>query len=969
MSKAFNLVREENIPELDSVAKLYVHKRTGARLLSVINNDENKVFSINFRTTPRDSTGVPHILEHSVLAGSEKYPVKEPFVELLKGSLATFVNAFTAPDATCYPVASQNVQDFYNLIDVYLDAVLHPLLKEETLMQEGWHYEINDPDEPLTFKGVVFNEMKGWYSSPENLLGHHAIASLFPKHIYSVNAGGDPREIPHLTHENFKNFWETYYHPSNSFIFFYGNDDPDKRLKLMERYLKPYKRKKVRSVVPPARPFKRPKKVDVLYDVGDIRDIEKKHYLVVSWLLPETTDAVLNYSLRVLGRILVGTPASPLKKALLDSGLGEDLAGGGMESQLRQFIFSTGLKGTRRRHARKIEKLIFDTLESLVREGIDRDMTAAAMNTIEFRLRENNTGSYPVGLGLMQRVLTTWIHDEDPFKLLAFEAPLREIKNRLIADPRYFENLIQTHLLDNVHRTTLRLRPDPELRRRSEEEEKARLAAIRGSLSESQIADLVENTKNLKRNQETADPAEALETLPVLKVEDLEKQSKSIPIEFLDLQGSAVLYHDLFTNGIVYLDLGFDLHTLPKELLPLTEIFGRALFEMGTENEDYVKFSQRIGKSTGGIYTDAVSVSAFGTNESVLKLFVRGKATMGQAAEMLNILKDALLNVNFDNRERLKQMVLEEKAGLESGLVPGGAGFINSRLRAQFDESGWAIDEMKGINYLFTLRELANDIDKRWKPVLRKLETMRELLINRQALICNVTLDAENWKIFRPQFDGFLSSLPAKEVALHRYDIQPVQKKEGLTIPAQVNYVGKGINLYEHGYQYDGSVEVITKYLRITYLWEKIRMQGGAYGAYSVFDDRSGVLTFLSYRDPNLSKTLANFDKAADFLKGINESRLTANELNKAIIKAIGDLDSYQLPDARGYTSMMRYLTHRSEEMRQRTRDEVLSTNGEDFIAFGEVLEKVAQSNAIAVMGSQDAIESSNLSLELTKVL
>jgi presequence protease len=969
MSKAFDLIREENIPELNSIAKLYVHKRTGARLLSVINDDENKVFSINFRTTPKDSTGVPHILEHSVLAGSEKYPVKEPFVELLKGSLATFVNAFTAPDATSYPVASQNVQDFYNLIDVYIDAVLHPLLKEETLMQEGWHYEINDLSEPLSYKGVVFNEMKGWYSSPENRLGHHVIASLFPKHIYSVNAGGDPREIPDLTYENFKKFWETYYHPANSFIYFYGNDDPDKRLELMERYLKPYKKKKVKSIVPLAKPFKRPKKVEVPYDAGDIQDIEKKHYLVVNWLLPDTSDTVLNFSLRILGRILVGTPASPLKKALLDSGLGEDLAGGGMESQLRHFIFSTGLKGTRKRHAKKIEKLIFDTLESIVRGGIDRDMIAAAMNTIEFRLRENNTGSYPVGLALMQRVLTTWIHDEDPFKLLAFEAPLQEIKNRLIADPRYFENLIQTHLLDNVHRTTLRLIPDPELGRRAGEEEQARLAKIRESLSESQIAQLVENTKKLRRNQETPDPAEALETLPVLKVEDLERKSNSIPIEFIDLQDSQVLYHDLFTNGIVYLDLGFDLHTLPKELLPFTEIFGRTLLEMGTEKEDYVKFSQRIGKTTGGIYTDAVSVSAFGTDESVLKFFVRGKATMSQAGEMLNILKDALLTAKFDDRERLKQMVLEEKAGLESGLVPGGAGFVNTRLRAQFNESGWAIDEMKGINYLFTLRQLATDIDKKWKSVLQKLETMREMLINRQALICNVTLDVENWKIFRQQFDGFLSTLPVKDVSLHRYDIQPVQKKEGLSIPAQVNYVGKGINLYKHGYQYDGSVEVITKYLRITYLWEKIRMQGGAYGAYSVFDDRSGVLTFLSYRDPNLSTTLANFDKAADFLKGISESRLTENELNKAIIKAIGDLDAYQLPDAKGYTSMMRYLTNRSEEMRQRTRDEVLSTNGEDFLAFGEVLEEINQSNAIAVIGSQDAIESANLGLEVTKVL
>lgn len=969
MSKAFNLIKEQNIPELNSVAKLYVHKRTGARLLSVINDDENKVFSINFRTTPKDSTGVPHILEHSVLNGSEKYPVKEPFVELLKGSLATFVNAFTFPDKTCYPVASQNIQDFYNLIDVYMDAVLHPLISEQTLMQEGWHYEIDDPNQPLTYKGVVFNEMKGAYSSPDGVLETRVIESLFPKHLYGVDSGGDPRYIPDLTYENFRNFWETYYHPSNSFIFFYGNDDPEKRLKLMEEYLKPYKKKKVKSVVPLAKPFKRPRKVEQFYDAGDDQDLEKKHYLTVNWKLPDTSDAVLNFSLRILGHILIGTPASPLKKALLDSGLGEDLAGIGMETELRHFIFSTGLKGTRKRHAKKIEKLIFDTLESLVRDGIDPDMVAASMNTVEFALRENNTGAYPVGIALMRRVLTTWIHDEDPFKLLAFESPLNEIKQNLTSDPRYFEKLIQTHLLENVHRTILRLTPDPELGKRFDEDEKSRLDKIRESLNESQIAELVENTKKLKLRQETPDSQEALESLPVLKRGDLETQSKNIPIEVLDMQDAKVLYHDLFTNGIVYLDLGFDLHTLPKDLLPLAEIFGRALLETGTATEDYVKFSQRIGKSTGGIHADAVSTAAFGSNGTVLKLFVRGKSTMSQASEMLNIIREALLTAKLDNRERLKQMVLEEKAGLESGLVPAGHRFVNMRLRSQFDESGWATDEMKGIGYLFSLRELANDIDKKWKSVLKKLETVRELLINRQALICNVTLDAENWKAFQPQFESFLSALPNRDVKLHDYAVQPTAKKEGLAIPAQVNYVGKGANLYDLGYQLDGSAEVILGYLRMTHLWEKIRVQGGAYGAFAAFDDRSGVLTFLSYRDPNITSTIDSYDKAAEYLKGLDASRLSENELTKAIIAAIGELDAYQLPDAKGYTSMMRYLTHRTDEMRQKTRDEVLSTNGEDFIAFGEVLEKVAQSNAVAVLGSQSAIEAANVGLDVTKVL
>jgi len=969
MSKAFKLVREENIPELNSVAKLYVHKRTGARLLSVINDDENKVFSINFRTTPKDSTGVPHILEHSVLAGSEKYPVKEPFVELLKGSLATFVNAMTYPDKTCYPVASQNLQDFYNLIDVYMDAVLHPLISEQTMMQEGWHYEINAPGEPLTYKGVVFNEMKGAFSSPDGILGRFATESLFPKHTYGVVSGGNPRNIPDLTYENFRNFWETYYQPSNAFIFFYGDDDPEMRLKLMENYLKPYKKKKVKSAVPIAKTFKRPKKVEIAYDAGSDTDLEKKHYLVVNWLLPDTSDPVLNFSLRILGHILIGTPASPLRKALLDSGLGEDLAGIGMETDLRQLVFSTGLKGTRKRHAKKIEKLIFDTLESLVREGIDPGTVAASMNTLEFRLRENNTGGFPVGLALMLRVLTTWLHDEDPFKLMAFEAPLNDIKRRLAEDPRYFENLIQNYLLDNKHRTTLRLKPDPELGRRFDEDEKARLAKVRESLSEAQIAALIENTEQLKRRQETPDPAEALEKLPVLKLEDLEKRNKPIPIEELEIQDAKVLYHDLFTNGIVYLDLSFDLHALPKELVPLTDIFARALLETGTDKEDYVKLSQRIGKSTGGIRGSAITATTLGSRESVAKLVLRGKSTVSQSAELLSILKDVLLSANFDNRERLKQIVLEEKADQESALVPSGHAFVNQRLRAQFTESGWAQDQMCGIGYLFALRDLASDIDRKWKSVLKRLEAMRETLLNRNALLCNVTLDANNWEVFKPELEAFLSSLPAKKVKLEPFDVQLTQRKEGLTIPAQVNYVGKGANMYDLGYQYDGSAEVIIGYLRVTYIWEKIRAQGGAYGGFTVFDDASGVFTYLSYRDPNLAATLDNYDKAAAFLKGLDASRLSETELTKAIIGALRGLDAYQLPDAKGYTSMIRYLTGRTDEIRQEIRDEILSTNGEDFIAFGEVLENVAQSNAVTVMGSQSAIEAANVGLEVTKVL
>jgi Zn-dependent M16 (insulinase) family peptidase len=596
-------------------------------------------------------------------------------------------------------------------------------------------------------------------------------------------------------------------------------------------------------------------------------------------------------------------------------------------------------------------------------------MIAAAMNTIEFRLRENNTGSFPRGISLMLRALTTWLHDDDPYKLLNFEAPLQAIKDRLSNDNRYFEKLIQTQLLDNPHRTTLRLKPDPELGIRSEEDEKTRLAKVREALSEEQLKEIVANTQALKKRQETPDSEEALATIPVLKLEDLEKQVKTIPIEVTEMQDAKVLYHDIFTNGIVYLDVAFDLHALPKELVPLTDVFARALFGMGTEKEDYVKLSQRIGKGTGGIYGSGMTSTTLNTRESIAKLMIRGKATTGQTEELLNILKDVLLTTNFDNKERFKQIVLEEKSGLESSLVPSGHAYVNRRLRAQLTESGWVQDQLSGIGYLFALRDLAKAIDKKWDKVLTQLEAMRDALVNRKAMLVNVTVDAESWNAFKPQLESFLSALPAKDVTLAPFNVKLEKGKEGLTIPAQVNYVGKAANLYELGYEQDGSSDVIIGYLRMAYLWEKIRVLGGAYGAFSVFDENSGIFSFLSYRDPNVASTIESYDNAGAFLKGLDSSRLSDNELTKAIIAAIGDLDSYQLPDAKGYTSMMRYLTGRSDEMRQKIREQVLSTNGEDFIAFGEMLEKVAQSESVAVMGSQSTLEGAGLGFKVTKVL
>jgi len=962
---SFTLQKEQIIPEINATVKLFVHDKSGARLMSVTNNDENKVFGITFRTPPKTSNGIAHIMEHSVLCGSRKYPVKEPFIELAKGSLNTFLNAFTYPDKTCYPVASQNLQDFYNLIDVYMDAVFYPLIPKHTLQQEGWHYEIDDLDAPLNFKGVVFNEMKGAYSSPERLLENKSQNSLFPNHTYGLDSGGDPAVIPDLTYAEFKSFHKNYYHPSNAYIWFYGDDPEDKRLELLDSWLNEFEKKEVKSQVPLHGKFNKPIQKTISYDSGDSEGA--KAYITINWMLGEH-DTQTGLALDILAHILLATPASPLKKALLDSGLGEDVVGG-HDDHLRQTTFQAGMKGVNPENLDKIENLILDKLNELAQNGIDPNTVGASLNTIEFRLREQNTGRFPRGLFMMLNVLTSWLYDGDPIEALAFEEPLNAIKEETAAGG-YFETLIQTFLLDNLHRSTIHLIPDPKEGARIAAAETKRLSAAKAGMSRPEIEEAVETARRLKALQEAPDSPEALATIPTLSLDDIDKNNKAIPIEIQKVGETPVLFHNLFTNGIVYLDLGFDLHVLPTDLLPFVGLFGRVLLQMGTETQDFVQLTQRIGRETGGIHPATLTSSIRESSDSALFFFLRGKAVTSQAGDLLDILKDVLLTTRLDNRERFKQILLEEKARAESGLIPGGHLVINSRLRARFSEADWVSEQISGLDNLFFIRSLVDEVDKDWEAVLTKLETVRRLLINRATMIANITLDADSFDSFLPQLESFMNTLPVLNINLTNLERAVPTRFEGLTIPAQINYVGKGANLYTLGYEPHGSINVINNYLGTTWLWEKVRVQGGAYGGFSLFDTNSGTFTFLSYRDPNLLETIDNYDKTVDFLSNLD---LSAEELKKSIIGTIGSLDAYQLPDAKGWTSMTRYLTHYTDEERQRIRDEVLRTNVDDFRSFARVLAELNKAGEVVVLGSKEAIEKANKEkegfLEIKKVM
>jgi Zn-dependent M16 (insulinase) family peptidase len=960
-SHGFILIEEREVLEINSKVALYRHLKSGAEVMSVVNDDENKVFGITFRTPPTDSTGIAHIMEHSVLCGSRKYPVKEPFIELVKGSLNTFLNAFTYPDKTCYPVASTNLQDFYNLVDVYLDAVLYPLITPQTLMQEGWHYELNKVDDEMTFKGVVFNEMKGAYSSPDDILGDESQMQLLPDTAYGFQSGGDPECIPDLTYEQFKSFHETYYHPSNSRIYFYGDDEPEKRLEILDEYLKDFDGIQLDSLPELQSRFSQPVRKMIPYDSGDDSE-SAKAYITVNWLLPEGDDPELVLSLGILEHVLLGTPASPLRKALTESGLGEDLVGRGITDEQRQLSFSTGMRGVELDQVDQVEELILSSLEQIANRGIDSKTIEASLNTIEFNLRENNTGPYPRGLLVMLRALSSWIYDRDPIAPLAFQSYFDHIKEKLANGNFRFEDMIKEYLLENKHRVTVILHPDNAVGRQREEKEKSRLANTRASFTPEQLQEIVKATHDLKIKQETPDSPEALATIPMLTKADLDTKITTIPNQVVQTKPSPILHHDLFTSDILYLDLGLDLRSLPFQYLPYMRLFMRALLEMGTQKESFVEFIQRIGRETGGIGKSLFTSDRKDKNGLAAYLFIRSKVMADKATSLLAILEDILLIPNLNDKERFKQILLEEKSSMEAGIIPSGHRVVNNRLRAQVSEAAWMTEQMSGVDYLFFLRSLIDNFDQEWENITTVLSELKRILFNQNNLIVNATINQDNWDHIQPEIQNLVGKLPVNNTRdLLAIQTLPAQNV-GLTIPSQVNFVGKGANLYHFGYVDHGSMSVITHYLRGTWLWEKIRVSGGAYGAFCNFDRLSGAFTFLSYRDPNLVQTIENYDKTANFLRTL---QLSDSELTKTIIGAIGDLDAYQLPDAKGFTSLIRYLVGIEDPERQQYRDELLSTSIDDFHKLADILNNFNQNAHVIALGSPNAIEKTNQDMKL----
>jgi len=949
----FRLKNISEVAELGAKTYEFEHVKTGAKLFYVAADDDNKVFYIGFRTPPKDDTGVAHIVEHSVLCGSKKYPLKEPFVELVKGSLNTFLNAMTYPDKTVYPVASRNAKDFRNLQDVYLDAVFNPsmLTTPEILMQEGWHYEVENSDAPLTYSGVVYNEMKGALSSPDDILNYKLQQATFPQNCYGFQSGGDPEAIPQLTQENFIAFHQKFYHPSNSYIYLYGDVDIAEQLDYLDReYLSAFDKIEVDSEISLQPAFAEIKRVDEVYPIGEEESADEKTFLALNFVVGEVEDTLTNLGLGILSHALFSSPAAPVRKALIDSGLGKDVDVG-LEDDLRQPTFTITLNGSEKARVEKFYSLVNDELKKLVDGGIDKTLLQASINLMEFRLREADFGFAPKGLIYGLRLLKTWLYGGDPNAYLRYEDDLATIKRGL--DENYFENLVQKYFLDNPHKVLMTLAPDKNFAKARDAAQAQKLAAIKDDLSPAQIQEIIDTTAKLKLRQQAPDSSEALKTIPILKREDLKKEPENLPLQFRDIDGTRILFSNLDTHGIIYLTFYFDAEKVPQDKIFHAYLLAELLGNMDTKRHSYEDLAILTNLNIGGFGTNLRADTEKDLPNSFaprMKVFV--KALESKLAEMTDILTEIFNETTFINKKRLREIVEQEQLAFEVNLQNMALQIVSAQLAAYQCKAG-AYNAAAYLPYNKFLKDLLENFDDRFDDLVDELYDVLERLINRNGLIISVTANDALYKKFRPHLHELLKNLRRDEFKREHYVFPRKPKNEGIYSQSRVQFVGKGANFIELGYEYNGSMSILETILRYEYLWTKIRVQGGAYGAFASFG-RNGALIFSSYRDPNLKKTLETFDGTADFLKNFNVSE---REMDKYIIGTLSKIDKPLTPSLKGQIAADLSLRNVTYADRQKSRNEILSARQEDIRALSKLIGDCMSQNYLCVFGNETIIK------------
>ena len=950
----FRLNRIERIEEINGTAYEMKHEKSGARLIYIDSPDSNKVFNIAFRTTPQDSTGVAHIMEHSVLCGSRKFPLKEPFVELVKGSLNTFLNAMTYPDKTMYPVASKNDKDFHNLMDVYLDAVFYPRAANdpEILMQEGWHYELENVDDELTYKGVVFNEMKGVYSSPDSILERELMHELFPDTTYGVDSGGNPDVIPELTYEGFQEFYHTHYHPSNSYIFLYGTMDIEEQLRFInDEYLSHFDAIEVDTEVTLQAPFNEGKIVTYPYSIGSDESIDNRTLHALAYVLPAVTPEQ-SLAFEVLTHALLTSPAAPLKQVLVKAGIGSDVSGYYLDS-IRQPMWAVHASGSNMDKQMELQSIVEATLTQLCEEGIDKELLEASLNSIEFALRENDFGGRPIGLAYVIRMMDNWLYGNDPLELLHYEEGLKNIRKGLHGT--YFEDLIRHSILENNHKALVSMYPECGLQEKKDRDVKEQLANIKSSMSQDELEAIVEQTKRLKIRQETPDSEEALASIPLLELSDLNPYIEEIERRESTIGATKVHFVPTFTKGINYVAYYFHLDGLTEEELFYADILSDIIGRIDT-TRPYADVAKDINLNLGGLSSDITAIAKDGKRDEFTPLMiVRSKALHAKLPDLCRIVNDVIHYANYSDVNRLTELVQENKAIWDNEAFRRGNTIVSQRVMAQVSKVG-KFRDAGNLGYYQKISELATNPAA--LPLLpdKLSDVARKIFRANNVEIMFVGEDGE-LAVFTELMTPLLSEWSTESLPRNVLQLTNTFGNDGIATAGKVQYVAQGGNFIDHGFKHVGPMSVLETILRYEYLWIRIRVQGGAYGAFANFFD-DGNMIFCSYRDPNLVETYNVYKELPEYLRSFT---LSDREMRKYIIGTMSGLDLPMTPALRGPRAMGIYFSGANIADKVEFRKQVIACKPEDIVALADVVESVLKDNHICSMGNETKIKESNL--------
>ena len=953
----YEILDEHRVEDVQSDGFILRHKKSGARIAILSNNDDNKVFYIGFRTPPEDETGVPHIIEHTTLCGSKKFPVKDPFIELAKGSLNTFLNAMTYPDKTVYPVASCNDQDFKNLMDVYLDAVFNPNITkyEEIFKQEGWHYELTGKDDELKINGVVYNEMKGAYSSPDEVLSSQIYRSLFPDNTYSKDSGGNPEYIPKLTYEAYLDFYHKYYHPSNSYIYLYGDMDVVERLEWLDKeYLSLYDYKKVNSEINKQPAFDEIKNVEAQYSITMDDSQENKTYLSYNRVVGDTLDEMLYQAFDVLDYALVSSPGAPVKQALIDAGIGDDVYGS-YDAGILQPVFSFVAKNANASQADEFESIIENTLKEVVKTGINKEALLAGINSSEFKFREADFGQFPKGLLFGLNCLDSWLFDDmKPF--IHLECLGTFAKLRKAVDTDYFEKLIQEYLLDNTHGSSVTVKPKRGLGNEREEALAKELSDYKASLSDEEIKKLIEDTEHLKKYQEEPSSDEDLRKLPMLTRADMKKNAmpfSNIEDELLDVK---VVRHDIESNGIDYISFLFDAGDFAQSELGYLGFFTNALGLVSTEKYSYTDLANATNIYTGGISTGTASHPDIkDRNNFVFKFEVKLKVLEKNLDKALELMEQMLLTSDFTDTKRLGELVAQIKARLQANLSSSGHLVAAMRSMSSFSRYALYQDELKGIAFYRSICRIEKELSESPKSVSDKLAAIAKKLFARNRMLISFTGNNEAYGNAKPSLEKVIAGFDKMSAIGNQAEVHFNTAKEAFIDASQIQYVAKTGDFICEGYEYTGALRLLRIILSYDYLWINVRVKGGAYGCMNTFL-RSGESYFVSYRDPNLSDTLDVYDRIPEYIKSFSPDE---RDMTKYIIGTFSALDTPMNPEAKGSRSLSAYLEGITYEQIQKERNEILNAQPEDIRRLADLVEAVLKKDSICVIGNENMIKES----------